>query len=206
MQSKRDKAIHASYSNSNSNSSIPPNSRKANKEPQWTKRMRTPIPERKRILRIVEKRIPKSNRHFVEAKNDKFYQRNKQFLLKNKIKPSTYLYLTRGDQHINIFDKPSIESVKNLQNRIEHNKPIDVPILDVDLDKKQIDNHNGRHRAIASMLEGIKKIPVNEAGVNCGNKKECSAVPVKELTKKEKSILLNTEKLKPQPSDRKFVK
>ena len=51
-------------------------------------------------------------------------------------------------------------SLDNLINRLENNLSIDIPYLDLDIKTCEIQNHEGRHRALASYIVGLKKIPI----------------------------------------------
>lgn len=125
----------------------------------------------------------------------------KRVLLK-KMKPNDYLYLTKADQGINIFHKEDVSSLNNILYRIQNEKPIDAPFLEINLQKKRVENHDGRHRALGTMLSGIKELPIVEAGVVVNGKKE-TIIPVDEMTKEEIHTMNHPENLKPQ-SDENF--
>ncbi|MHA1852527.1 MAG: hypothetical protein ACTSUF_03360 [Candidatus Heimdallarchaeaceae archaeon] len=54
-----------------------------------------------------------------------------------------------------VFDKPSFEDVRK---KLKEGKPLDPLFMDIKCGK--IVNHEGRHRALASLCLDIKKVPV----------------------------------------------
>mgnify|MGYP001587522449 CR=1 FL=1 len=50
--------------------------------------------------------------------------------------------------------------VKYLQKRLIEGLSIDIPFLDVNIKLCEVQNHEGRHRAYASKMIGLNKIPV----------------------------------------------
>ena len=51
------------------------------------------------------------------------------------------------------------EILNNFKNKLINKVPLDVPFIDKDCNGKIIE-HEGRHRVLASLCLGIKKIPV----------------------------------------------
>lgn len=52
------------------------------------------------------------------------------------------------------------ESSKNLEYRMKNGLPLDFLVLEVDMKKKKITGHEGRHRAIIAKKLGIQRVPV----------------------------------------------
>lgn len=52
------------------------------------------------------------------------------------------------------------ESLEKLSQRIQNKLPIDPLVLIVDMQKRKVTGHEGRHRAKASIKNGIEKVPV----------------------------------------------
>ena len=52
------------------------------------------------------------------------------------------------------------ESSKNLEYRMKNNLPIDTLVLVVDVAKRKVTGHEGRHRATVAKKLGIKQVPV----------------------------------------------
>lgn len=71
-----------------------------------------------------------------------------------EMRPEQFLNLTP------ILNRIRKESINNLINRLQCGLPIDIPYLDLNIRTCEIDNHEGRHRAYASYIVGLKKIPV----------------------------------------------
>ena len=71
-----------------------------------------------------------------------------------EMKPEQFLNLTP------VVKKPRMDSVKYLQKRLIEGLPIDIPYLDIDIRLCEVQNHEGRHRAYASKMVGLNKIPV----------------------------------------------
>lgn len=77
---------------------------------------------------------------------------------------SQILVEMRPEQFLNlvpVLDKRIKEqSLNNIINRLQAGLPIDIPYLDLDINTCEIQGHEGRHRAYASYLVGLEKIPV----------------------------------------------
>ena len=98
-----------------------------------------------------------------------------------EMKPEQFLNLTP------VVKKPRMESIEYLRKRLIEGLPIDIAFLDVDIKTCEVDNHEGRHRAYASKMVGLNKIPVViylRDGFKCVNKKD---VDVFRICKKIKS-------------------
>ena len=54
----------------------------------------------------------------------------------------------------------SQKSLENLKSRMEQQLPIDPLVLVVDMEKKKVTGHEGRHRAIMAKRMGIEIVPV----------------------------------------------
>lgn len=157
--------------------------------------------QRKAIFASLAKRNKASKLTYPLSKKDMAGFNHNLIQIKN-IRPDTYLYLTQADAGINIFRRDDVDSLNKILQRIEHKQPLDIPILEANLKTKQIANHDGRHRALGSMLEGIKIIPVAVVGVKCNkNDSYCNPIPIQKMTKKEREILNHPEKLKPQENN-----
>lgn len=52
------------------------------------------------------------------------------------------------------------QSIQNLRQRMTENLPIDPLVLTVDMEKKKVTGHEGRHRARVAKEFGIKEVPV----------------------------------------------
>lgn len=52
------------------------------------------------------------------------------------------------------------ESMKNLEHRMRNGLPLDFLVLTVDVEKKKVTGHEGRHRATVAKKLGIEKVPV----------------------------------------------
>jgi hypothetical protein len=59
------------------------------------------------------------------------------------------------------------KSMKNLEYRMKNNLPIDFLVLEVDMVKRKIIGHEGRHRAKTALKLGIEKVPVLIHTGNC---------------------------------------
>jgi len=70
--------------------------------------------------------------------------------------PSKFLKLA-NPMGVGDFDK---ESYKNLKDRMSKKLPIDFLVLIVDMERKKIIGHEGRHRATVAKELWIKKVPV----------------------------------------------
>lgn len=57
---------------------------------------------------------------------------------------------------INLSD----ESLSNIRKAIISEKPIEIPFIDIDIETKQVTNHEGRHRMIVCNELGITRVPV----------------------------------------------
>ena len=70
--------------------------------------------------------------------------------------PDKYLRLAKRlpDEFYNM------ESMVKLEKRMIDQLPIDVPVLEVDMKKKEVVGHEGRHRAMVARKLGIHEIPV----------------------------------------------
>ncbi len=70
--------------------------------------------------------------------------------------PDKYLRLAKRlpDEFYNM------ESMVKLEKRMLDQLPIDVPVLEVDMKKKEVVGHEGRHRAMVARKLGIHEIPV----------------------------------------------
>lgn len=71
-----------------------------------------------------------------------------------EMRPEQFLNLTP------ILERPRMDSVEYLQERLVKGLPIDIPFLDIDIRLCEVQNHEGRHRAYASKMVGLNKIPV----------------------------------------------
>jgi hypothetical protein len=152
--------------------------------------------ERRAIFYQLSKRVKKTKQHYPTDKKD-LNQYDMDLVMLNKVKPSDYLYLTQAQNGMDIFHKDDVDSLNHILHRIQKEEPLDAPILEINLAKKQIENHDGRHRALGTMLSGIKDLPVVEAGMVKKNKKDVF-IPVKLMSKKELVLMHHPEKLKPQ--------
>src|SRR3990167_3826466 len=114
-----------------------------------------------------------------------------------EIKPSEYLFLTRADEGLMIWDKADVNSTATLEKKLEEGQPIDVPFLEIDENSGKIIGHDGRHRALASTFEGLKEIPV-ETVVMKKSGGIYEEVHLKDVPEKDKQIMLHPEKLERQ--------
>lgn len=86
------------------------------------------------------------------------------------------------------------QSLNNLINRLKNNLPIDIPYLDLDIKTCEIQNHEGRHRAYASYMVGLKKIPIIvylRDGFKYVNKNEVNINKICKRIKSQKCSLRN---------------
>lgn len=151
--------------------------------------------KRKSILNRKQEKAMFSSMRFRESKIQK---PNKNYFIKTHIEPKEFLKLTKG--HTAKFKK---KSLLNIYNRIKRNLPIDTPILVVDVNNNKILNHDGRHRALVSKNNNIKKIPVYLAPIDTSENVNI-LMARNELSGKQKSILKN-KKFKTQTDNFEYV-
>jgi len=90
-----------------------------------------------------------------------YFGRDKYSCKVMKFRPEDFLFITTEPQ----YDK---EIIKELREKIRNHCPLDVPWIEVEIknprdplrSRKVIYSHEGRHRARASIEEGLKTIPV----------------------------------------------
>jgi hypothetical protein len=70
--------------------------------------------------------------------------------------PEKYLSLVKPLPDYQMNEK----SYWNLRRRMQNQLPLDPPVIEVDVSKKRVTGHEGRHRATVAKELGIKKIPV----------------------------------------------
>lgn len=71
-----------------------------------------------------------------------------------EMSPDQFLNLTPSLKNI------SAKSVEHIIYRLINGLSIDIPFLDIDVNLCEIKEHEGRHRAYAAKIVGLKKIPV----------------------------------------------
>jgi len=52
------------------------------------------------------------------------------------------------------------ESMANIEHRIKNGLPLDYCVLEIDMKRRRVTSHEGRHRAMVSRKLGIESIPV----------------------------------------------
>ena len=134
-------------------------------------------PFRQRTL--VQYQNPNVKPKFIQAKVPhltKWHPESQKII---QMDPLDFLKLTLPPARWDIDISDS--TIDKLKEMFKKGRPIEPLWMDVDITRKKVDNHEGRHRALAAHRVGIEKVPVIVYYRDKGSYVDISQTPVPDI-------------------------